>query len=301
MISDWNDLQTVLAIAKTGSLSAASRHLHVSQSTVSRRLQSIEAAVNGPVFYRGAGGELRPTEAGSVMIAAAERMQAAFSDAVDAMSGRPSPVRLASCEVVAKAVLMPALAAWARDSGQPADLAVHDDLFALPDDAFDILVTPLESAPADMVGRRIRALDWGLFAAPVYLDAHPVLQGSPDLAGCDVIAASGSLGDIAAYRWFAGLGGRPVFSASSPAAQQDAAASGMGIALLPAALARSDPRLVEIDLPGTPTSDVWMVSRRADANQPRIAAFLRWARRHFDGKPADPGGGRDLAAMRARP
>ena len=44
MISDWNDLQTLLAIAECGSLSAAARALGVSQSTVSRRLQSIENA-----------------------------------------------------------------------------------------------------------------------------------------------------------------------------------------------------------------------------------------------------------------
>src|SRR5690606_14666919 len=132
-----------------------------------------------------------------------------------------------------------------------------------------------------MVGQRIAVLKSGLFASPAYLSAHPLAPGQTNLAGHRVIGASGSLADIAACRWFSALGGEAAFSASSPAAQQEAAAAGSGIALLPEAVASADSRLVKIDFPGAPESDVWMVARRPVAAQPRVAAFLKWFRRRF--------------------
>ncbi len=40
---DWDDLRFFLAIARHRTLSAAAKHLHVTQSTVGRRLASLQA------------------------------------------------------------------------------------------------------------------------------------------------------------------------------------------------------------------------------------------------------------------
>lgn len=64
MISDWSDLQTVLAISEAGSLSGAARALGVNQSTISRRLRSIEASLDRAVFARTEDGGLVPDAAG---------------------------------------------------------------------------------------------------------------------------------------------------------------------------------------------------------------------------------------------
>ena len=42
---DWDDLRFFLALSRHGSLSAAAKVLHVSQSTVGRRLSSLEATL----------------------------------------------------------------------------------------------------------------------------------------------------------------------------------------------------------------------------------------------------------------
>lgn len=42
---DWDDLRFFLALTRHGSLSAAARDLHVAQSTVGRRLASLEASL----------------------------------------------------------------------------------------------------------------------------------------------------------------------------------------------------------------------------------------------------------------
>jgi len=48
----WSDVQLVLAIADTGSLSRAARKLGITQPTVSRRLADLEALFGEPVFVR---------------------------------------------------------------------------------------------------------------------------------------------------------------------------------------------------------------------------------------------------------
>ena len=284
MISDWSDFQTVLAIARKGSLSGAGRELGLSQSTVSRRLQAIERQLNRPIFVRSSGGDLSLNEAGKALVAAAERMDAVFRSSAEALSGIETPVRVATCEVVAKAFLVTALSAWSIETNSAADVSVHDDLFCLPDDTFDVLVTPLKSAPENMVGHRVAGLKWKVFVSPHYLRESGFTPGQSSLAGCRVIRSSGSLADIAACVWFNALGGQPVLSASSPAAQLEAAAAGTGFALLPEAIAAEDPRLVPVEFPNSPTSDIWVVARRATMQQPRVAAFLKWFRKHSSGR-----------------
>lgn len=50
MHMDWDDLRFLLAVAKSGSLSAAAKELKVEHTTVSRRLRRLEAALARPLF-----------------------------------------------------------------------------------------------------------------------------------------------------------------------------------------------------------------------------------------------------------
>ena len=52
MPMDWDDYRYFLAIARTGSLTAAGRGLGVSQPTVSRRLETMEARLKVRLFDR---------------------------------------------------------------------------------------------------------------------------------------------------------------------------------------------------------------------------------------------------------
>jgi DNA-binding transcriptional LysR family regulator len=52
----WDDARLFLAIAETGSLSAAARRLNMTQPTVTRRLATLESALGEPLFSRGVAG-----------------------------------------------------------------------------------------------------------------------------------------------------------------------------------------------------------------------------------------------------
>lgn len=286
---DWNDLRDVLLMAEAKSLSEAARRAGVSQSTMSRRLVAIEQG-GLAVFSRDAAGALVPTARGEVLIAAARQMRAAWQDAAQRLGAVPQPLRIAACEVTGRFFMSEALPDWSARAEVPAELAIHDDLFALDRGAYDLIVTPADSLPEGAVGVEIGRLDWGIYAAPAYLAAHPLRAGSNSLDGHRVIRASGSLARIRGYAAFAALGGAPALLSSSPFAQAEACARGQGIAALPRALGQADARLVALDLAVPEATAVWLIADRHSAGHPRIAAFLRWARRRFATKPVAAAG-----------
>ncbi|OOF15577.1 hypothetical protein BZG79_06350 [Salinivibrio sp. MA427] len=55
-LPSMRSLQTLIAVAQTGSFSEAAKVLHVSQSTVSKQIQQLEEGIGQPLFERHAGG-----------------------------------------------------------------------------------------------------------------------------------------------------------------------------------------------------------------------------------------------------
>jgi len=69
----WADAQLFLAVAETGSLSAAAKRLRVTQPTVSRRLQELEETIGEPLFVRSVEGAAL-TSLGKRMVEPVRRM-----------------------------------------------------------------------------------------------------------------------------------------------------------------------------------------------------------------------------------
>ena len=109
---DWNDLTYFLAVARTGSTLAASKQLKVSQSTVSRRVTTLEDVLGVKLFVRKSSG-YSLTPRGESVLPAAESVESAilsFSDSIAAEARRiAGTVRLTTVESAANAWVIPAL------------------------------------------------------------------------------------------------------------------------------------------------------------------------------------------------
>ncbi len=276
---DWNDVRDVLLVHEAGSLSAAARLAGVSQSTISRRIAAIEAG-GRDVFKRGPAGMLSLTGRGEALVAAGLKMRAAYRANVGEL-GQQQPLRIAACEVTGQLFMADALPAWLAGREASADMAIYEDLFNLRAADFDLLVMPADSPPPGRTGVEIGRIEWGLFASPQYLQRNPVRKDAATLDGHQVILASGSLARVGLYGWLAGQGGQAALSSSSPLAQREACARGQGLALLPLAIAGGDGRIERVEQFSFDGSPVWLLADANDASHPRIAAFLRWASRHF--------------------
>ena len=70
---DWSLLQSFLAVAETGSLSAAARRLDASQPTIGRHIQALEQQLETSLFLRQAKG-MALSETGLQLVEPARRM-----------------------------------------------------------------------------------------------------------------------------------------------------------------------------------------------------------------------------------
>ncbi|MET0272558.1 MAG: LysR family transcriptional regulator, partial [Phenylobacterium sp.] len=82
---DWNDLKAFLAVARGGSTLGAAKALGINQTTVARRIESLEADLGLKLFERGQSGS-RLTEAGRDLMGEAEKVEAAAGGFVNRAS-----------------------------------------------------------------------------------------------------------------------------------------------------------------------------------------------------------------------
>src|ERR1700712_1448892 len=85
----WNDVELFLAVAETGSVSAAAKRLRTTQPTVSRHLAELEAGLGEALFARSVAGTT-PTSFGERMPPAARRMAEAAGEVERVASGAES-------------------------------------------------------------------------------------------------------------------------------------------------------------------------------------------------------------------
>lgn len=107
---DWNDVRFFLAVARTGTLAKAALALGVDQTTVGRRIASLEERLRVALFTRGPRG-FTVTGAGARVLAAAERMREAaldlWSEASEDDGAASGVVRIATTESLARAFVIP--------------------------------------------------------------------------------------------------------------------------------------------------------------------------------------------------
>ena len=111
---DWDDLRFFLAIARHRTLAAAARHLHVTQSTVGRRLASLQAGMGVRLLQRTADGYVL-TLAGESIRSRVERVEAEALSVEHAVAGHDvrleGVVRVSSSQLVTSHLLAPCFAA----------------------------------------------------------------------------------------------------------------------------------------------------------------------------------------------
>lgn len=252
MLSSWDRIRTFLAVLDGGSLSAAARQLRLTQPTVGRHIDELEAELGAALFTRSPAG-LEPTETALSLRAQAETMAAAADSlARSASAGAEEDrgtVRLTASEVIGIEVLPPILAALRR--AHPAiaiELVISNRNQDLLHRDSDIAVRMVPPSQAALVQRHIGAIELGFYARRDYLHRC----GTPeDLAA---LAASGPIGydtETAIIRELQRRQLIPPRDSLSLRSDNDLASiaairAGWGIGVMQVPLARRDPRLVRV-------------------------------------------------------
>jgi DNA-binding transcriptional LysR family regulator len=279
---DWDDLRFFLAIARTGSLSAAARELRVTQSTVGRRLASLEASLGARLLHRTPEGYV-PTLAGEAVLGGVERLEAEALAVERAVGGRDAllegVVRVTAVETLASHVLTPAFCALQRATPEIAiELLAQVRHLSLAMREADIAVRLARFEGHDLVARRIGTMAHGLYASPGYLDRH----GTPDFAaGCAghrLVSGLDGAEVPAVADWLAEIAPRATVAlrTDSPESQLQAALCGQGLACLPRL--RGDAAgdgLRRLRPPSTgAVAEIWLAVHKDNRRTPRIRLVL---------------------------
>jgi len=274
---DWNDLRTVLAVARAGGAGAAARRLGVHPSTVFRRLNALEESLGARLFEHRPEGYLA-TPAGEEICAAAERMEAEIAVLGRRLAGqdlRPSgTVRVTTTETLID-LLTPHFAAF-RAGHREIELhvVVADRFFDLTRHDADVAIRPTNDPPETLVGRRLATIATAVYGARDYLTGRP---DAHDLSLHDWIGLDETLAHLAAARWLRRTAQRAAtpYRVNSLTAAVAAAKAGLGLAALPCYLADGEPALKRVTPPlAELDSALWILTHEDLRQVARVRVFL---------------------------
>ena len=273
----WDYLATFLAVIRSGSLSGASRELQVTQPTVRRHIEELEAQLCTTLFSRSPNG-LTPNPSAWAILPYAESMQGSADALARAASGEAGAVagtvRLTCSEVIA-AEVAPRIVAplLAVHPGLNIEIAATDRTQDLLRRDADLAVRMTRPTQAALVARHVGDIALGLYASRSYLadrpspmtlgdleDSHLLIAGDRDDAIGAGLKALGS--DISKLRF--------ALRTDSSLVQLASLRAGLGIGVCQVGLAAREPELVAV-CPGVSFKlPTWIVMHEDLRNQPRV-------------------------------
>lgn len=293
---DWDGLQHFLAIARHGTLSAAARALRVSQSTMSRRLETLETRIGTRLFTKTPQGYVL-TLVGEAIRARVERMEAEAIGVERAIAGQDGRlegvVRITAPETLAAIVLMPLLAAFRQIvPGVIVDLVADVRSLDLTLREADVAVRVGRPTQHDLIARRIGLMRFGVYAEPGYLRRRGMPDFDAGAPGHDVVALDRNATGAQDAEWLDELTHRAtkVFQANSRLVVRAAIEAGLGIGCLARYLGDNSLNLVRLEVP-TPafSREVWMVTHEDIRRMPRVRAVTDYLVKEFGkGTVLDP-------------
>jgi DNA-binding transcriptional LysR family regulator len=249
---DWALYRTLLAVLDEGSLSAAARRLGMTQPTVARHVDALEAALGADLFVRSQRG-LDPTDLArslrpqaQVMAATAAALLRTASGTLGAVAGT---VRISASDVVGVEHLPPILAALRRD--HPAlmiELSLSDRLDDLLMREADIAVRMTEPTQSTLLAKRLPSVEIGFHAHRDYLERRGIPTTMADLSAHDLIGYDTETPVLRAMAARLPPLDRQGFAlrADSNLAQLAAIRTGFGIGLCQVRIAQRDPALIRV-------------------------------------------------------
>ena len=262
---DWALYRTLLAVLDEGSLSGAARRLAITQPTVSRHIDALEAMFGADLFLRSQRG-LEPTDLARTLRPHAEVMATAAATLLRTASGAPGAVegtvRISASEVVGVEYLPLILTRLRRE--HPAlviALALTDRVDDLLARAVAIAVRMTDPTQGALLARRLPSVELGFHARVDYLERVGTPTTLADLSEYDVIGYDAETPALRAMATrLAPLDQRGLaLRADSNLAQYAAIRAGFGIGICQVAIARRDPALVRVIPNITLPLPLWIV------------------------------------------
>jgi DNA-binding transcriptional LysR family regulator len=280
---DWNDIPLLLALARSGSMSAAARSLGIDVSTVSRRVAAAETALQTPLFIRSHRG-YQPTDAGAVFIARAEQVQGEVQALVletrAEAEGIRGPVRITAVDALFDYWLVERLPALLQRQPDLQLRLIADDgnLSFTRREADLALRLARPTRDAALVMRKLGDIDMAVFAGAQYAPIRREQWGEqPWLTYGD------ELSGVPEMQWLARMNPAPnrVVQVSSATTLVRACEAGLGLALLPGFVGTAV-GLRRLSDAAELHRELWLLSHRDATSIKRFRVVADWLHQAFE-------------------
>jgi DNA-binding transcriptional LysR family regulator len=167
---EWSDIRVVLAVARNKTLRKSAISLQVNQTTISRRVAALEAALGARLFER-VEGAMTATRAGEAVVDAAEQIEYQILSVLERVTNQDAVaagnVAVTTVSTIANHILLPAMPQLrARHPGLCLYLICDDANFSITRREADIAVRfARPSKDEDMLCQHVGQIDYAVFAA----------------------------------------------------------------------------------------------------------------------------------------
>lgn len=277
----WDLIRSFRAVSEAGSLSSAARKLGLTQPTIGRHIDLLEAELRLPLFIRSREG-MALTERGRDLIGTAQQMSenaTAFERLAYGFEEDVSGTLRISANEVFGVLIMPGLisAFMAEHPGIDIELVVSNDATNLLKRDADIAIRLFRPEQNDLVARKLTELPLGLYASHTHLEQHGEPKSIEDLRnhsfiGFDrdtsMIDAAQAMGVNLSVHDFS-------FRSDNILTHMTAVRSGVGIGFLHQGLAKnwSDVRQVLKDTP-LPSLELWLACHADVKHNKRVRLMM---------------------------
>jgi len=279
-VIDWDDTRFFLAVARAGSTAAASRQLRVNQSTVVRRVDTLEKELGLRLFNKKRDG-YRLTPEGEALLQEAAAVEAS----VQALTRRASALdsaftgslRVTTAEGMV-GLVPPLLDEFRRRyPGIQVSLVIENRYNDLSDGIAEIALRAGPPGDGTLVGRKLSDQSWAVYGSRSYIQRYGAPTTPEELNEHHLVGFEGPIENITSARWLGAVAPRCEIACRSNSVHGLllAAKSGFGLALLPCQIGETESELVRVigPQPGL-TSGLWILTHADLHKQPKIRAFF---------------------------
>ncbi len=270
-------MQAFLAVADTGSLSAAARILGTSQPTLGRQIKAIEAQLNAELFHRQARG-FALTQTGAELVEPAKAMRDAVQKITLTAAGQQArldgTVRVTASMATSAMHLPPIIARIRKLEPEIAiELVASDASHNLLYREADIAVRMYRPTQLELVTQHIGEVELAVFAAKSYIAERGMPTSITELTQHDFVGYDTNTDIIDGFAELGIQVTRDLFKTrvDDNIAYWELVRAGCGIGFAQADIGRKDPLIAEIKIGiDMPTLPIWLTAHGAMRQTPRI-------------------------------
>ncbi len=285
---DWNLLKSFMAVVEEGSLSAACEKTGISQPTLGRHINELEAQTGITLFIRGRGG-MQLTEQAIELVEEARKVQehvSQFSLKAQGKSEQVSgSVRITASDVVSTYIVPDVFSKMAKEFDQiQVELVVSNEIQNLLTRDADIAIRMVRPTQNDIIASKVNTLHMGAYATRAYLEQYGNPETIQDLFAHRMIGYDRSTLILDTMKAMQIEGSRDMFAyrTDDQVVYWELVRAGVGIGFGPNFIASQDKALTRI-LPELEVTslDLWLASHEELKTNIRIRKVMDFLKKEI--------------------